>query len=201
MRNLSGLMTNLINDLSDLSQIESGHMRLELGPTSLSAAVASATASVRKLIADQQQELLIDLPDDLPQVVADHGRLVQILSNLLSNAAKYTPPHGTIKLSALCSNDGLLQVMVQDSGRGINPDEQTQIFQPFFRTFEAHLSEQPGTGLGLSITRHIVELQGGQIWFTSAPNEGSTFCFTLPTTDVLAPQNKRAVAPRLTLGW
>lgn len=201
IRNLSGLMTNLIADLTDLSMIESGHLRLELAPIALSAAVESASVGVRKLLGDQQHQLIIDLPNDLPLVLADQVRLVQILSNLLSNAAKYTPPRGTIMISALHSDGGLVEVAVRDSGTGISSNEQGRIFEPFFRTLEAHLGEQPGTGLGLSITRHIVELQGGRIWFTSAPGAGTTFFFTLPDADALPIPSEAPAAPSIAFRW
>lgn len=191
IRNLSSLMTNLIADLTDLSRIESGHLSLAPAPIALSTTVETAIAGVRKLIDDRQHQLVLDLPDDLPLVLADHMRLVQILSNLLTNAIKYTPPQGVITLSALSSDGGMVEVAVRDNGKGISAHYQERIFDPFFRTPEAFAGDQPGTGLGLSITSHLVELQGGRIWFTSAPTVGTTFFFTLP----VAESSKALAAP------
>lgn len=180
IRSLAGLMTTLLADLTDLSQIESGHLRLDPAPTQLAAAVEAAVNTMRKLLAEKQHHLSIDIPADLPLVMADMGRLIQILTNLLSNAGKYTPSRGSITLSAQPGEADQILVAVCDSGIGIAPSEQGRIFEPFFRTSAASARLEPGTGLGLSITRHIVQLQGGQIWFTSAPGEGTTFFFTLP---------------------
>lgn len=181
IRNLTRLMVSLLGDLSDLTALESGHLRLKLEPWQLHPAVASAVEAVQKLMADKQHSLSVSIPPDLPMVKADGMRLVQILTNLLSNAGKYTQAGGEIRLGARYLDAGLIEVAVSDSGIGIPAGVQARIFEPFFRTVDARTGGEPGTGLGLSITRQLVELQGGQIWFTSAPGEGTTFSFTLPT--------------------
>jgi signal transduction histidine kinase len=201
IRNLSSLMTNLIADLTDLSKIESGHLHLTLAPISLSATMEAAIIGVQKQIDDRQHQLVFNLPDNLPLVMADHMRLVQILSNLLSNAVKYTPPQGVITLSALSSDGGMVEVAVRDNGKGISAHDQELIFSPFFRTSEAYAGDQPGTGLGLSITRHLVELQGGRIWFTSVPAAGTTFFFTLPVADGPAALVAPPIPTRASLRW
>ncbi|NTU79206.1 MAG: hybrid sensor histidine kinase/response regulator [Chloroflexales bacterium] len=201
VRNLAGLMKTLLADLTDISQIESGHLHLAPAPTSLGVAVEAACDSVRKLIADKQHRLSVDLPANLPHIVADEVRLVQILTNLLSNAIKYTSAPGTITLSARRADANLIQVAVRDSGIGIPAAEQGRIFEPFFRSSEARIGAEPGTGLGLNITRHLVKLQGGQIWFESASGEGTTFFFTLPAAGAALPPAEPATSLGTTFLW
>ncbi|MBX0330575.1 hybrid sensor histidine kinase/response regulator [Oscillochloris sp. ZM17-4] len=180
IRSLANLTKTLLADLTDLSEIDSGHLRLDPSPSRLAVAAAAASNTMRTLLADRHHRLRIDIPPDLPLVMADEVRLIQILTNLLSNAGKYTPPYGSIVLSAAQLDAAMIEVSVRDSGIGIPANEQDRIFSPFFRTMSARDGGEPGSGLGLNITRRLVELQGGRIWFSSAPNAGSTFSFTLP---------------------
>ncbi|NJO81537.1 MAG: hybrid sensor histidine kinase/response regulator [Blastochloris sp.] len=190
IRKLTGLMTTLLADLTDLSRIETGNLRLEPASITLKAAVQAAEEAVRRQLIAKQHQISISLPADLPPVIADQTRLIQILTNLLSNASKYTPPGGTIGLSAAKSSGSAVEVTVHDTGIGIPADAHDQIFTPFFRTHAARNSGEPGTGLGLSITRRLVELQGGRISFTSQPGSGSTFTFTLPVAPSAVPSLK-----------
>jgi signal transduction histidine kinase len=187
IRGLAGLMTTLLTDLTDLSKIESHHLRLERVPTALDEAVAVASDTVQGLLKAKQHRLDLDLPANLPLVLADHVRLIQILTNLLSNAIKYTPPLGAITLSARQTEAKQIEVAICDNGIGIAAGEQGRIFEPFFRSSEARTSAEPGTGLGLNITRHLVQLQGGEIGFTSMPGQGTTFFFTLPAVAASLP--------------
>jgi signal transduction histidine kinase len=114
--------------------------------------------------------------------LCDEGRAVQILGNLLSNASKYSPHGGRITIGlALSEQEGFVRVAVADTGVGIAPDEQRHVFTPFFRARSAGQSGARGIGLGLYITRLLVEIHGGQIWFESAINGGTTFFVTFPT--------------------
>lgn len=180
IRRLSRMMKCVLADITDLSKIEAGILRLELAPTSLAVCLQAALGTIRTLLGEQGHRLSIDPLDDLPLVFADEVRLTQVLTNLLSNAAKYTPPQGEIALRVKRNGNGMLEVAVQDSGEGIPLEEQARLFEPFFRSASASTGSQPGTGLGLNITRQLVELQGGKIWFSSVPGEGTTFSFTLP---------------------
>ena len=179
-------MSALVNDLLDLARIEAGRIRISPRPVSLSKVVQEALRSVEAEIARRKHEVEVDIPADLPEVQADPMRLMQVLINLLSNAYKYTPDGGHIRVwaqvhgSAEEDSEQWVMCAVQDSGVGIAPQDQERIFQPFTRIQTPQTGREAGTGLGLSITRSIVELHGGHIWVESEPGVGSTFYFTLP---------------------
>ncbi|GEM_PF-1230577 len=182
------LMIALVSDLADISRIESGHLNLEPEALSVGTVVEAALNSTRAQIAANEQVLLLDVAADLPLVWGDRTRLTQVLSNLVSNAYKYTPHGGEINIHAehVIDRPGTLharevvRLSVQDSGYGISLEDQPRIFGKFFRGSGQDIANIPGTGLGLYITRHLVELQDGRVWFTSTPGEGTTFCFTIP---------------------
>ena len=137
-------------------------------------------------IAEKKQTLSLNLPETLPLVRADAKRLSQILTNLISNACKYTLESGTIQVSARRVTNGsaaILYVAVKDSGIGIAPEDQEKIFSQFFRADDENVTNVRGTGLGLNITKKLVELQGGKIDFTSVYGKGSTFFFTIPISE------------------
>jgi len=181
-------MATLVSDLADISRIEAGRMRLEFSSVDLPELIEEVVRTQQGQIDEKEQTLKMQIASGLPAVWGDHNRITQILVNLLSNATKYTPQGGVITLSAERKNylqDGtalpeVVCVSVQDSGYGISPKEQKQIFQKFFRSEDENIRESPGTGLGLNITRHLVEMQGGQIWFESELSKGTTFHFTIP---------------------
>jgi signal transduction histidine kinase/GAF domain-containing protein len=181
-------MATLVSDLADISRIETGRMRLEFSAVSLTDIVEEVVRSARAQIIEKDQTLNIIIPEDLPKVWGDYNRIIQILNNLLSNANKYTPQSGKITINAEQQSnkwdpDGAPEVVlldVQDTGYGISPGDQGKIFQKFFRSEDENIREIPGTGLGLNITRHLVEMQGGRIWFESKEGRGTTFSFTVP---------------------
>jgi len=181
-------MTRLVSDLSDLGRIETGHMRLELAPIRVQDVVDETIRGLQGQIEEKQQMLTIDMPDDLPMIMADHTRMVQVLTNLVSNAHKYTPEEGAIRVEVQCVNEHnqtinadqqMVQLRVVDSGIGMDEQELEQLFTKFFRSQRAKDMAQ-GTGLGLTITKNLVEGHGGRIWVTSQPGEGTTFNFTVP---------------------
>ncbi len=182
-------MAALVSDLADISRIEAGRLRLNFQRVSVVETVRGVVQSLEKQIEEKGQTLVLEVPEDLPEVWADPMRLTQVLTNLLSNAYKYTPPGGRITLRAELSRNRwdpegppqVVHITVEDTGLGIHPDEQPRIFQRFFRSeADRDAREQPGTGLGLYITKTLVEMQGGQIWFESVYREGTTFHFTVP---------------------
>jgi K+-sensing histidine kinase KdpD len=181
-------MSTLVSDLADVSRIESGRMRLEYSAVSLHEALGEVLRSAQGQFEEKQQILNTDIPDDLPFLWADYNRIIQILANLVSNANKYTPKNGIIRLEARRTDNPwdpmgapeVVHIQVQDSGFGISEQDQRHIFDKFFRSEDEYIREVPGTGLGLNITRHLVEMQGGQIWFESQPGHGATFHFTVP---------------------
>ena len=125
--------------------------------------------------------LSLDAPKKLPAVIGDGERVRQILGNLVDNAYNYTPNNGTIRVN-IHQENGEVQVDVQDNGVGIAAEDQSRIFERFFRGEHPLVLATPGTGLGLPIVRQLVEMHNGRIWMTSTgvPGEGSTFSFTLP---------------------
>ena len=178
-------LLGLINDLLDLSCMEAG--RLDLHRTSLDLArlIPEVAGSLRPLIEAKRQRLRLDLGEALPAVWADQDRVTQILTNLISNAHKYTLAEGSITVAAR-QDDGFVRVDVSDTGIGLSPEDQAQLFTKFFRAHDRSPQAGRGTGLGLVITRLLVELHGGRITVSSAPGQGSTFSFSLPALEVSA---------------
>lgn len=172
-------MDTMVQELLDISRIEAGRLRLEIGQVALREAVEEAVRVIRQEVEAKRQTLEVDIAEPLPPVRADRNRVVQILTNLLSNAYKYTPEEGRIRVTVQ-PNGEFVVCSVSDTGIGIAPEEQEQLFTKFFRSQHSAVRNVPGTGLGLVITKNLVELQGGQIWVESEPGKGSTFTFTLP---------------------
>lgn len=169
----------LITDLLELSRIEAG--RVDLSPTIIDVGrvVESVAASFRPQVRAKVQQLGTDLPDGLPVVYADADRVAQILTNLVSNAHKYTPSGGTITIRAR-PEESHVRISVEDNGVGLSARELPQVFTKFYRAENEATRGATGTGLGLAITRSLVEAHHGQITATSVPGQGSTFTFTLP---------------------
>jgi PAS domain S-box-containing protein len=177
-RNSKRLRT-LIDDILDLQKIESGRVELNLEPLELKPFVEQAIEA-NKIYADQYDSeyvLELDLPD--VKVKADSNCLMQVMNNLLSNAAKYSPEETPVEIS-LSRHDGSVRVSVKDHGAGIPKNFQGCIFQKFQRADSAATREKGGTGLGLSIAKSIIELHGGKIDFETGLGEGTTFYFDLP---------------------
>ncbi|NLE46292.1 MAG: PAS domain-containing protein [Chloroflexi bacterium] len=170
--------------LLDLTRIEAGRVQLMLQPTDLSTLVERVIAEFEPQLKAKAQRLTVRAITDLPPALCDAARVVQIVSNLLSNASRYSPPGGSITVSLTPANeDGFLQVSVEDMGAGVRPEDRDMVFRRFFRSEGARRSEADGAGLGLYIARSLVELHGGQIWFDSEVGEGSTFHVTFPVAD------------------
>jgi signal transduction histidine kinase len=183
-------LVKLIDDLLDLSRIESGKVELSITAVDIVAVITEVVSLLQPQIEAKGQELSFDRTHSLPAVAGDAERIRQILINLLSNAHKYTPRGGQIWLTAR-AEDGWVRIDMQDNGIGLSPDEQAHLFDRFFRARQPAMKSVEGTGLGLPITRLLVDMHGGRITVTSAPGEGSTFSFTLPVADV--PQGKLRV--------
>ncbi len=179
-------MAALVSDLADINHIETGRVRLRLQPTPLDQVVEDALNNVQTRLQEKNLRLELEIPAGLPPVSADPDRLVQVLNNLLSNAWKYTPAGGSIRLRAAAeeaAGGGKVRLEVQDSGIGISEADAPRLFEQFFRSEEAQVRAEQGWGLGLSVSRLLVELMGGEIGFHSRPGEGSTFWVLLPAAE------------------
>jgi signal transduction histidine kinase len=181
-------MNRLISDLLDISRIESGRIQLAFENVSIYQVIEDALRTLRKQIETKNQTLQVDVPPDQPPVRGDRDRLVQILTNLVSNAHKYTPEGGGIAIRTQRRPDGrgagapkeFILCAVSDTGIGIAPDDQKRLFTKYFRADDPAVLNVAGTGLGLVITKSLVELHGGEIWVESELGKGSTFAFTMP---------------------
>jgi len=172
-------LLNLTNDVLDLSKIESGKMELKLENISLSKIIESLTRTMMPILTPMKQSLDVEIENDLPPVHADTAKLKQVLFNLLSNATRFSPDRGKLKIEAVRKGDWC-QVSVIDNGTGIKKEDQKRIFEPFCQLDNPPSREKDGTGLGLTLVKQIVEKHGGQIWVESEYRKGSRFIFTLP---------------------
>jgi PAS domain S-box-containing protein len=170
-------INRLIGDMLDLDRMESGRMIMRSGDVDINEVLAEAIA--RAGTAAATVEFKADLDPRLPIVVGDRDRLIQVVSNLVNNAIKYSPDGGTVTLSTR-ADGGYALVSVADTGLGIPPDEIGHVFERFRRVRSGAAQSIPGTGLGLTIVKQIVEMHGGKIWVESAVGHGSAFHFTVP---------------------
>ena len=182
-------MTQQIQDLTDISRIETGQLHVELAPTSFVNVVNETMQTVKGLCDEKDIRVHLELPEELPAVMADKGRMVQVLTNLLSNACKYSPPDTDVYLkfmTRMVAQEGggemkpMVWCCVKDSGYGISEEDLARLFTKFFRSQDPNIRQAKGTGLGLSITKGIIELHGGEIWVESKLGEGTSFQFTIP---------------------
>ena len=172
-------MTQMVEELTELSQIESGQVRLRLAPVAVAALVEGPVERLRPQLETAGLTLSVDLPPDLPLVQADEARVRQVVANLLHNAIKFTPPGGQITITAE-AGPGDVVVEVRDTGIGVSRADLPRIFERFYKSDRARTRGRGGTGLGLAIARHIVEAHGGRIRVKSKEGKGSSFFFSLP---------------------
>jgi signal transduction histidine kinase/CheY-like chemotaxis protein len=171
-------LSQLVNDVLDLSQLEAGRFSLRRGWTDLAQVVHESVQAIEPLYRVKALYLTIDLPSDLPPVFCDRLRIRQILLNLLSNGGRYTECGGvTIRISGEQNN---VTVAVTDTGVGMTAEMQQRIFEPFLKFHDAHNQETDSSGLGLSISNRLVELHGGRMWVESELQIGTTFFFSMP---------------------
>jgi two-component system phosphate regulon sensor histidine kinase PhoR len=171
-------LTQMANELLELSKIESGRFSLSLTPVAAYDLLHSASQRMQVQAERADITLRVECADGLPEVQVDSQRLEQVLVNLIHNAVKFTRPGGEVVLFAEAV-DGGVRFGVQDTGVGIPMDEVSRIFERFYRVDKSRTGS--GTGLGLSIAKHIVEAHGGKIWAESIEGRGSTFFFSIPT--------------------
>jgi signal transduction histidine kinase len=174
-------LQRLIEDLFDLSRAEIENLRLSLKPLEIAPILRRAVDATRQLSADRSRiELVLDVPDGLPEVLADEGRLEQVVRNLLGNAVRHTPPGGVVRVSAEPA-DGMVAIAVEDTGEGIEPAELDRIWERFYRTDSARDRDHGGAGLGLALVKELTEAMGGRVEAASTPGTGSRFTVWIPT--------------------
>jgi PAS domain S-box-containing protein len=191
-------LTGLINDFLDMKRMDGTHHRLNTSPTDIARLVKRAVDNVPE---DPKIPIAISLPSDLPMVVVDPDAILQVLTNLISNARKYSPDGGEILFTARTTGESI-EVSLKDHGLGLQKEELGKLFNKFYRTDRPQLRTIKGTGLGLAISRRIVEAHGGRLDAQSdGPGQGTTFKFTLPiapasplTADVLVVEDDHGFA-------
>ena len=187
----------IVNDLLDISRIESGNLSLHFQRLALQDLIREVTRSLAPQFEEKGISLQLHLAKDDLVILGDRERVTQILNNLLSNARKYTPRGGCVDVKAYRVNDSA-QVDIVDTGIGIPARDQPHIFEKFYRAENSYLEETRGTGLGLAIAKSLVELHRGRIWVESEVGKGSTFSFCLP---LLEPsESRRRMAAQATHG-
>lgn len=179
-------MTQMVEELLELARIESGEVPLRMTATRISDLVSAPLERLASLAEREGIALSVDIPDDLPSVLADAERMQRVVSNLVHNAIKFTPSGGSIHLSAYVERvpETAVVIQVQDSGVGVPRQDQERIFERFYKSDRARTRHTGGTGLGLAIAKHMVEAHGGRIWMTGKEGKGSTFYFTIPALKV-----------------
>ncbi len=180
-------LTTLINDTLDLAKIEAGRMEWRREPVDIAEVIARATSATASLLAGPGPEMIVAIEPDLPALIGDRDRLIQVLINLISNAVKFTPA-GSITCAARrdTTTGTAVIVSVTDTGVGIAPEDHARVFEQFGQAGDTLTDKPRGTGLGLSICREIVEHHGGRLWLESDLGKGSRFSFSLPV-QVAAP--------------
>ena len=173
----------ILDDLLQLSQIESGQVLFKRDPISLSEVVDRTVALIKPLADKKGHTVTVAMPADLPPVLGDPERLAQVLTNLLENAVKYTPANGSIHVTGHMAGDlpqRMVELSVTDTGLGIPEADRPRVFERFYRVDKARSRELGGTGLGLAIVKHIVEGHGGRVWVEGNQPIGSRFVVRLP---------------------
>jgi K+-sensing histidine kinase KdpD len=179
-------LESIVNSLLDISQIESGGLRLNRQPVGVAQLIQQVAQGIQAQ--SPTHDIVCEVPEALVANV-DRGRIVQVLRNLLTNAVKYSPDGGEIQIQAY-EDEGQLYLLVKDQGIGLSSQDQQRVFERFYRVKNKVTQTQGGVGLGLAVCKHIVEAHGGRIWVESELGEGSTFYVALPNlpTDAVLPE-------------
>ncbi|MCL6607122.1 MAG: sensor histidine kinase [Geminicoccaceae bacterium] len=180
-------LTRLINDVLDLSKIESGRMDWQVAPADLGELVRAAIRAGQGILTERGVALEVAIPAEPTPVVCDRDRIVQVVLNLLSNACKFVPrPGGRVRVE-LRRRGAVFEVRVEDNGPGVPPSQREAVFEKFHQlTGDLNTQKPTGTGLGLTISRQIVERFGGRIWVEDSTLGGAALCFTLPVAEEVA---------------
>jgi signal transduction histidine kinase len=207
-------LTMLVNDLLDIGRIDTQRVELDLKEIELPKVVQEVIESLRGRAHEKRQTLQADLSPALPMILGDRDRLIQVFTNLIGNAQRYTPTGGRIVVkarpaqvaekemgeldqresgslqdqSSVWREPEMVRVDIIDDGIGVAPEDRERIFERFFRSDHPLVQETTGTGLGLSITKSLIEMHSGTIWVESTQGKGSVFSFTLPVASKPADQ-------------
>lgn len=169
-------LTELIENLLDATRLQAGVLSMNLSDLALNTLIEKIAQKFQTQTT--QHSIIVDLPDDLPVVMADENRISQLISNLISNAIKYSPEGGDIRISGQTRSDKVI-ICVSDEGCGISPEDIPHVFDRFYRSEDAK-KKTKGAGLGLYLARAVVEAHGGQIWVDPKAEKGTRICFSLP---------------------
>ncbi|MFK7800583.1 MAG: GAF domain-containing protein [Anaerolineae bacterium] len=172
-------MNRLIRDLTDVSRIDTGQLSVEPEPMPIGAVISETITTIQAVADKKNIDIHLEMLPHSPIVYGDQERLVQVLTNLMSNACKYSPENSNVYVS-LTNGGNRIKLAVKDEGFGISTDDQAKLFTRFFRSEDPNVRQAPGTGLGLSISRAIIERHGGELDFNSKLGEGTEFWFTVP---------------------
>ena len=173
-------LSRLINDLLDLSRIESGRVEVRSTTLTLTALAEEVAEHLKSLAAEKLIRIEVPSPDPKVTVWADRDKVTQVLVNLIGNAVKFTPQNGKVTVALEKNGDDYVQISIDDTGPGILPEEKNKIFSKFYQFADIDKQKPKGSGLGLAISKALVEMHGGRIWVESEVGKGSTFYFTLP---------------------
>jgi len=176
----AGRINRLVDDLQELSRVEAGAYNLDRRPVEIAALVGTIVKRLGGQFNDRGVKLDSNLPSEPLQVLADAGRIEQVLTNLVGNALQYTPEGGSVRIVASRVN-GFAQITIRDTGIGIPPEHLSHVFDRFYRVDKSRSRLHGGSGIGLTIAKYLVESHGGRIWAeSSGEGNGTTFTFTLP---------------------
>ncbi|MCI0469575.1 MAG: HAMP domain-containing histidine kinase, partial [Nitrospirae bacterium] len=178
----SNELAQLVNDLLDISRIESGKITMKQEPLNLKNIAEEAVDLMLVQAKDKQIELSSDIPGETINVFADRNQIQRVFINIINNAIKFTPAQGKITVKSR-KTDQRIQVDITDTGYGIPEEAQEKIFEEFYRVDNPINQQVKGTGLGLALVKHIIEAHKGKIWVRSKVGQGSTFSFTLPQSE------------------
>lgn len=173
-------LQRLVNDLQELSRVEAGAIRLQLAPVSPASLIERIQSTLGRQFEDKNTQLVTDLETNLPDVLVDKDRIIQVLTNLVGNALQYTPSGGKVVMTVRREKSEIL-FSVKDTGLGISAEQLTFIFNRFYRTDKSRARASGGSGIGLTIAKAIVQAHQGKIWAESdGEGKGSTFSFLIP---------------------
>lgn len=182
-------LSEMINDLLDITRIESGKIQLNIEKTSINQLILEVIQSMEMQFKSKEISVKTEFSNSIEEVEVDKKRIKQILINLLTNAYKFTPENGFVSAGIKTIDESSILVYINDSGVGISDDQLELIFSEFYQVETQSAGKLQGLGLGLAITRRLVQLHGGEIYVESELNKGSTFSFTLPIKQNILPEN------------